>query len=1137
MTQRVLSPSKITAWLDCPHYLTLRSRVDDGLLAEPESVFGSFARLLLEKGRIHEGDCLANYEQTGTVLHIAPREDGEPFSVWVARVGNPFTAEPDVVYQMPFAHDGIRGVADFVVRSVDPQTGAVGYEPVDAKLARAAAKPGHVLQLCFYAEAIEALTGLRPQHMHIWLGSGRLETLRVDEFRPLWRRLRRRLTRALADGPAADTVAERNLHCEFCEFQEVCEQEWRDADSLIYVAGIRKPDIDALVAADVATLAALAGTDGTVAGVADDRLTRLRGQAALQAQARAELNAKPPFHRIEPGPQPWGHGLEQLPEPHPGDVFIDFEGHPFWRADTGLFFLFGVLERDSDGGWRYRARWAHDLDEQAAAVIELIGYLAQRRRDFPGMHVYHYNHTERSALQDIAQTHGDGEHDLAELIDTGVFVDLLPVARHSFQVGVESYGLKHLERLTDFERRHQIEKGAGAVVRYEQYLSTGDQADLDAVAAYNDDDVRATMALRDWLVAHRPAGMSWRHAYLEPDEGLPELNEAIEALHRFEVGTHEHNLGDLLGYWRAEWFAYLAPKKAKLEADPADMLDDPEVIAGLTFAGEYERCGTTGKLLDPGRRFTFERQVLDRFPATGGKVMIAAPDGQRSVARIERLDRQGGQLDVAWGKKLQEADFLPRSAVLHDWVSTRAKSDALQAFAKDMLAERSPNPVTLALLHRDLPRFKGAGPRAGVFTDDLDDMTSWVTRLDHSFVAVQGPPGTGKTYRAARLVRALVRARKRVGITAFSHHAIANVLEALLAAFKESGEVGLLRAVCKAGEDSKRLAGISYGGDNGTCARDGFNVVAGTTWLFSSPEMRAAPVDVLLIDEAGQLALADALAASGAAHNLVLLGDPLQLPQVAHANHPGIAGRSVLEHIVDDAPTLPAERGVFLGRTRRMHPDVCTFISKLIYAGRLDSEPDCARQSTVAGTGLRWLRADHQGNRTSSTQEADLIADQLLQLIGTGWTNYEGEQNPLAAEDFMVVAPYNDQVRCIRDRLSQDPALAEVPVGTVDKFQGREAAVVFFSMATSSGADMIRGMDFLFSRNRLNVAISRARCLAYLVCTDELLDARARTVEEMRLISTLNAFVEVALQQETVGRDRGAIEDVPVSFQNPDAPR
>lgn len=198
-----------------------------------------------------------------------------------------------------------------------------------------------------------------------------------------------------------------------------------------------------------------------------------------------------------------------------------------------------------------------------------------------------------------------------------------------------------------------------------------------------------------------------------------------------------------------------------------------------------------------------------------------------------------------------------------------------------------------------------------------------------------------------------------------------------------------------------------------------------------------------------------------------------------------------------------------------MHPDVCDFISEQIYAGRLGSRPGCRRQSTVAGTGLRWLRAEHHGNTTSSVEEAELVADEIGRLIGTDWTDCQGAVKPLVADDFMVVVPYNDQVRTVRERLDQDPRTAGVPVGTVDKFQGREAVVVFFSMATSSGDDVTRGTDFLFSRHRLNVAISRARCLAYLVCTDDLLNSRARTVDDMRLIATLNAFVEYAQRRSS----------------------
>ena len=418
--------------------------------------------------------------------------------------------------------------------------------------------------------------------------------------------------------------------------------------------------------------------------------------------------------------------------------------------------------------------------------------------------------------------------------------------------------------------------------------------------------------------------------------------------------------------------------------------------------------------------------------------------------------------------------------------------------------------MTEALLRGEPPRFHpGHGPASGVFTDDLDDMISWATQLDHSYVAVQGPPGTGKTYRAAHSCTPWSPPGRGSGSP---HSAIAPskiVVAKVSEVFQQKGDLDKLRGV-RVKKDAKR----TYDGFLNVDDPKGCNrvlrstLLAGSTWLFTNNKIRDNPVDVLLIDEAGQLALADALAASTAAHNLILLGDPLQLPQVTHAAHPGGGGLSALDHVLGEHVTLPSYRGVFISETWRMHPGVCTFISEEIYEGRLHSHKNCARQTTIAGTGLRWLKASHLGNSTCSTEEADMIADTIVQLVGTPWTNFDGDESPLTVNDFMVLAPYNDQVRTIRKRLDSDPRTAGIAVGTVDKFQGGEAAVVLFSMATSTGADMIRSADFLFSRNRLNVAISRARCLAYLVCTEELLNTRARSVEEMRLLATLNAFVE-----------------------------
>ncbi len=1115
--ERLLTPSKITAWLDCAHYLTLRTQVDDGLLTVKSTPFGSLAQLLVDKGLQHEDDCLSQYRQSDlTIFEVPTRGPGESFAAWVERIGDPLSLGYDVIYQMPFVHDGVRGIADFLVRVDEPGEGFCLYEPVDAKLARVEAKPGHVLQLCFYADALEALTGLPPRHLHLWLGSGGTETLQASQFRPYWRRLRGQLRALLTEGPdETPTAPEPCPHCDFCEFAEVCEAVWRGGDSLVYVAGIRTPDRDGLEAAGIETLADLAVCDQEIESIRQVRMERLVEQASLQAQARISPDLAPPFKIIKPSDDPTQvPGFELLPEPDDGDVFLDFEGDPFWRADAGLFFLLGLVARNG-GDWTYQAFWAHDEAGEASATRTLIEWLVDRRATYPNMHVYHYNHTERSALQRLAADHGVEEAALTRLIETGLFIDLLTVVRNAVQVGTESYGLKQIERLTEYQRSHEIEKGSGAVLEYEKFMVEHDQASLDRIAAYNEDDVRATRALRDWLVAHRPEDLPWRAAVLDPEEGYPDLDQRVAALHAYGPSTPEHLLGDLLGYWVREFSAHKAPLLAKTSLDTAELLDDPDVIAGLELRGMEPRYGAKGQQLTlSGARFRWPKQAISGdFGRDGAPVLYGSPDGPTGYATVADIDETNGEVLLVWNDRALELGVYPGAITFNDWVSPNPKPAALDELATCVIGasgSKRPNPASMSLLRRDDPAFTpGGGPPGGEFSDDLNGMRGWVKHLDRSCVSIQGPPGTGKTYWGAHIVHSIICAGRRVGITAMSHHAIDNLLEEILRVFEKKGDLPKLKAVRRVPEaPTPGLSGVKYATKNPPCSGGEYNLVAGTTWLFAGPDMRGAPVDVLIVDEAGQLALADALAASTSAKNIVLLGDPLQLPQVAQTVHPGGGGLSVLEHVLGDDVTLPPDRGVFLTQTRRMHPDVCRFISQEIYEGRLDSHPDCAQQSTKFGMGLRWLQADHDGRSTESVEEAQLVAGEIGRLLGTPWVDQHGITNPLTAPDFMVVAPYNDQVSLLRETLDENSRTRGVPVGTVDKFQGREAAVVFFTMATSSSEYMPRGPKFLFSRNRLNVAISRSRCLAYLVCTEELLNSRAGSIEEMRLISTLCSFVE-----------------------------
>jgi uncharacterized protein len=952
--------------------------------------------------------------------------------------------------------------------------------------------------------------------MHLWLGSGEQETLAVDQFSPYWRRLRLQLDSLLnQEMTTINTTPEPCNHCEICEFSGRCQSEWRSQDSLVYVANIRAPERAAMESAGVRTVVELASRREPVADVHDDNLQRLSRQAALQVRSREQPLAVPYFELVEPSDDPvYGHGFSLMPAPDDGDVFFDFEGHPFWTAQHDLFFLAGLLLRDPDATWRYDPRWAHDLDQQRVMIKELVEFFAQRREEYPLMHVYHYNHTERSSLERL--TRGtETEILFTQLVETGLFVDLYVVAKNSIQVGTESYGLKHLERLTGFVRSGDIEGGAGAVVEYDEWMKTQQPQLLDDIARYNCEDVEATKALRDWMLEQRGEELEWRDAIVDAPVFELDTDELVEGLKRFGEKSPEHLLGDLLNYWRRERSANTSPIFAEAASDFGALYGDRDFIANLTFLGFEETTKKNGDVVKYAL-FSWPEQVVDTTTFKRQvNVLYTGIGVEHGYGYISELDHDRRELKMTWREQHEEAGGLPRVVALDDYVSPFEKPGVLFHLAEQILTPTTADPpsaVSLALLGRELPKFtSGHGPAQGVFSDDLDQTLQWINHLDNSYVAIQGPPGTGKTYSGARIIHKLITAGKRVGITAMSHAAIDNLLRETLEVFRENGTLDTLRAVCQnSRQTDARIEGVRYNAKKEELESEKFNLVAGTTWLWSRAGLRPFPVDVLIVDEAGQLALADAIASANAARNLILLGDPLQLAQVSQAEHPGGSGASVLEHVLGEHATIPSTQGVFIAETRRMHPDVCAFISNQIYEGRLTSHEGCAVQDTEFGTGLRWIRAQHVDRSTESFEESALVIEQILSMIGTQWVNQAGESAPLTANDFLVVAPYNDQVNLLRREFDKVPGLRGVRAGTVDKFQGREAPVVFFTMTTSSGIDISRGPEFLFSRNRLNVAVSRARCLAYLVCTEELLNSRARSIEEMRLIGTLSSFVEYA---------------------------
>lgn len=1089
-----LSPSDLTAYLACPHLTTLSMEVALGE-REPTFTREALAELIAQKGELHEGRYLGFLREQGReIVEIEwPKDDcfqaAHEATVAAMRDG------AEIVYQATFSRDGWRGRSDFLVRVHEPSDlGDWSYEPHDTKLARSA-KPAAVLQLAWYADEVAAIQGRLPEHVHVVLGTSEIETYRPADVSAYLRTAQRRLRQHVEERPA--TYPWPCDHCSRCSFVSVCRQQWLDDDHLTRVASIRRDQITKLDTADIRTLTGLAESprDLRIHRLPPEMLETLRDQAVLQL--RRYRTEEIGVHLLQPEER---RGLGLLPAPSDGDVFFDMEGDPLFDPAAGLEFLFGVLCSDPDVSTTYRTLWARDRESERQAFEQFIDFVTERRRMFPDMHVYHYAAYEPSTLARLMGTYATREAEVDVLLRGQVFVDLLQVVRQSLRAGVESYGLKDVEKLF-FERKAEMGSGNEAVIEFERWLDDRDSARLDAIASYNEEDCVATLRLRDWLLERRvQAQDEYRveipflpppEPYTPAEEQMSETTDLRDALlSQAEEGDWRELLARLLEYHKREarpayWWYF-----ARRTMTDEELVEDAEAIGCLEHDGNVPFDVSTVNRRARSHEWTF------RFPAQQhhfdeGDHAEDPRDGGTGWT-VSAIENETGTITLRRGDKLLDAP-LPASIVPGSPVPTPTQRAALRRLASSVLDADSRYPHLERLLRRDPPLGGASLQRL-----ELGDQRSLLDELTDSYLVIQGPPGSGKTWRGAHLITHLIRQGHKVGIVAQSHKVIHNLIDAIERA---------------AGEEGLDFRGIKYGkayetyhvkpGDLGDALDPEVLLVAGTAWLHSREEMDGK-LDTLVVDEAGQFSLADALACGTAARRLVLLGDPLQLAHVTQGVHPPGSSASVLEHVIGDRETIPEEFGLFLEQTRRMRPEVCCFISEAFYEGRLRSADETLERETSDGVGVRWLAIEHEGNRVESQEEADAIAAEIERLLGHAYTE-KGVTRALTYADFMVVAPYNAQVRLLREALPQ-----QVEVGTVDKFQGREAVAVFYSMASSSGENVPRGLDFLMSRNRLNVAVSRARCLAYVACSPRLLEIDCRTVEHLWLANALCSFVEIA---------------------------
>lgn len=1046
-----------------------------------------------------------------------------------------------VIYQAAMFDGRFVGFADFLIledpQDRDPSAGEPRYRLRDTKLARSV-KVEALLQMAAYVETLTAAGVPVADEVDLVLGDGTTVCYPVDELLPVYRPRRAALQRLLDDhlagGRPVTWEDERVRACFRCA---ECEPQVRAHDDLLLVAGMRVSQRARLLDAGLTTVGELASHDGPVAELSTRTVAALTAQARLQIADR--VDGKPPYELVDAQP------LMVLPDADRGDLFFDFEGDPLWTTDGrewGLEYLWGVLTV----GDEFHPFWAHTRTEERQALKDFLAMVRKRRRRHPRMHVYHYAAYEKSTLLRLAGRYGEGEREVDELLREGVLVDLYPLVRKSIRVGTPNYSIKSLEPLYmgNELRDGEVTTATASITEYARYCALRDEGRADEAATvlkeieeYNRYDCRSTRRLRDWLTARAiesgvpprgpvPVAGTAGTDGLAGTAGTEPPDQVERTLRAFagdgiDARTREQTAVALLaaakGFHKREdkpfWWAHFDRVNNPVDEWADDggvfLAEHHEIVAdwhtpprarkpqrhlrlfGEIASGEvsrdmyalYDPPSPAGLAGDPDRR------GFGTVTVTG----CDDPEAPTELLIVEREPKNGGVFSQ-----------VPFALTPGPPISTAALQDSI-AQTTALVAAGLPNlpadGLTDILLRRPPRTRSGAAlPRTG---DVAADITAALLDLDSSYLAVHGPPGTGKTHTSAQVIATLVgEHRWRVGVVAQSHAVVENLFADLMAAGVDGARVG------------KKLHTVSTGWTE--LGRDDYAqflcqdgcVIGGTAWDFANANKIARlSLDLLVIEEAGQFSLANTVAVGPSARNVLLLGDPQQLPQVSQGIHPEPVDGSALGWLVDGHHTLPPDRGYFLDRSYRMHPDVCAAVSRLSYDGRLLSaeEVTAARHLEGVTPGVRTLALDHLGNATESPEEADAIVADITRLLGTRWTDEDGTR-PLRERDVLIVTPYNAQVVLLRRRLDA-AGLTDVRAGTVDKFQGQQAPMVYVSMTASSIDDVPRGIAFLLNRNRLNVAVSRAKYLAVIVRSQHLTDYLPGTPERLR---ELGAFLSLS---------------------------
>ncbi len=1002
---------------------------------------------------------------------------------------------------------------------------------------------------------LEAIQGVMPENAVIVLGNLKEESFRIAHYFDYFDRIKKDFLTAQAKfKPDLDLMPDPALFSDYGRWSSYAKKRLETSDSLALIANIRKSHITKFQKAGINTLTELALTEQTqVKGIVQNTLAKLKAQANIQFLSKGL--ATPLFEVLT---TETGKGLSALPPQSKLDIYFDIEGHPL--LDGGLEYLWGVSYLDAQApqgkAYAFKDWWAHTPEQEKAAFEGFVDWAYARWQQDPSLHIYHYANYEVAAMMKLSTRYETRTKEVAELLANKVLVDLYKIVLNGLLIGEPRYSIKNVEHLYRGKRTTEVANGGDSVVFYEAWRNQGgverwcndaqgyqhwqnspdkfdwsEWPELKDIRDYNIDDCESTLELVAWLreqqktanidfvpiVKDAEGDQEKTERQIKSAEKKQELMDRQQRLlERFEADDSLKSdpkaqlMMALLGFHNRERKPKIWAYFERLEKSEDELFDDDTCLHNVYI--------THSEKTDKGVKFT--GHFDSKQPIRKDKFGTASIRG--SDAKVK--DIQFGESDthgiVEFVVNLEEGLEQESSCVTlfadEPYINTETLESRLCEAVEALFDQKLPGTID-AILSQGNPKFKEKEQYLPInrtkYPDDkeyLNAIINAVRAMDNSSLCIQGPPGAGKTFTAKHVISALVKEGKRIGIMSNSHSAILNLLDSLHdltghTRIAKVGGYGNNQAVFREKYSESDFPNYVYRSGMKFTQKEpyhSFSVVGATAYAFAAETAFESPVDYLFVDEASQVALANLIAVAGAAKNIVLMGDQMQLEQPIQGSHPNNAGSSALEFMLAGHDVIPETQGIFLERTYRIHPDVCLPLSEVVYEGKLQAAQHNNRQKITIpdrrfisqSHGILVVPVEHEGNKQSSEEEAVVIG-QLIDELKTGFfTDKNGQDRPITDSDILVVAPYNMQVNLLRERIKNECA-----IGTIDKFQGQEAPVVIISMSVSDVEESSRGLAFIFDINRLNVAVSRAQALAIIVANPGLEKCRVNSPAQMAM--------------------------------------